>query len=492
MGSRDSYTLDSDIRDLLPRFAPSMEATARVASIRVRLERADMQTVVVGAGKSGLAAAALLRSKGARVVVAEDRVTPENAAHVAALGADLAAIEPATFETAELVVLSPGVPRNKPGLQPAIDRQIVVGEIELASWFIQVPMIGITGTNGKSTTTALVAHILKEAGRRVFAGGNLGEPLSRLAMRPDDFDIAVVELSSYQLESIVDARFEVACWLNLTPDHLERYRDIDQYAAAKERLLARRAANGVAVLNAKDPYCSDRGIRLGGPIRWFAGETKSKLAQTMGTLLSESGDALRASEDKDEIEHYTLSGAGLIGAHNKANACAAIECVRHFEIDPALVNRGLSTFRGLPHRIEAVGTIDGVRYYNDSKATNVDSAIIAILAVSGPKILIAGGKDKGAPWAPLVEAAVAQDVKAVLTVGEAAPIVEAAFSGRVPRVVHCGDIHRAFEEARRLAVAGDAVLLSPGCASFDQFKNFEHRGDVFRAIVQAAAGRGTA
>lgn len=466
-----------------------MEATARVASIRAQLEQAGLLAVVVGAGKSGLAAAELLRSKGARVVVAEECVTPEITARVADLGATVAVMEPETFDRAELVVLSPGVPRSKPGLKAAIERQIVVGEIELASWFIHIPMIGITGTNGKSTTTALVAHLLAEAGRRVFAGGNLGEPLSRLAMRPNDFDLAVVELSSYQLESLVDARFEVACWLNLTPDHLDRYRDIEEYAAAKERLLARRAANGVAVLNSKDPYCSDRGIRVGGPIRWFAGETKSKLAETMGTRVSESGDALRASEETDDVEHYVLSGAGLMGAHNKANACAAIECVRHFGIEPAAVNRGLSTFPGLPHRIEAVGTISGVRYYNDSKATNVDSAIIAVLAVPGPKILIAGGKDKGAPWAPLVDAAVANGVKAVLSIGAAAPIVEAAFQDRVPHVVHCGDIHRAFEEGRRLAVAGDAVLLSPGCASFDQFKNFEHRGDVFRAIVRAAEGR---
>jgi UDP-N-acetylmuramoylalanine--D-glutamate ligase len=471
-------------------FAPAMEARARLASVREDLKNARITALVVGAGKSGLAAARLLRKCGAHVRLADDR-DPKELARIPELSGPgapaLVKASPGAFDKADLVVLSPGFPRSRPELAPAIERGILVSEIELASWFVKAPIVGITGTNGKSTTTALVGHLFESGGRRTFAGGNLGVPLSELASDQIDgkppVDVAVVELSSYQLESIVDITFEVACWLNLTPDHADRYPDIETYGLAKQRIVERRSANGIAVLNAKDRFCADAGIRIGGPIRWFAADVSSDLAGPMGTLLTGADSAVRTIEGAEE--RYDLRNDALPGMHNRANMIAAIECARHLGVTPDAVQRGLRTFKGLPHRIELIRTIGDLRFYNDSKATNIDSAVIALRALREPKILIAGGKDKGAPWTPLREIAKETGVKAVLAIGAAAPIVLAAFSGVVSIVEDTKTLEGAILRARQIASPGDAVLLSPACASFDQFKNYEHRGDTFRSIVQA-------
>lgn len=458
------------MKDSSQPFSPALGAFTRVAALRAALPKGGVACAVVGAGKSGNAAAELLRSMNARVSILDDKVGD-------------AKITAEALEKAELVVLSPGVPRSLPVLAAAIERGVVVGEIELASWFVSAPLVGITGTNGKSTTTALTAHVFESAGLKTFAGGNLGRPLSELALSGEKVEVAVVELSSYQLESIVEASFRVACWLNLTPDHADRYVDLEAYAFAKRRLLERRAINGIAVLNAKDPVVSDAGIRLGGPARWFAADVSSELASTNGTLLSGADQAVRTVNGVEE--RYNLANDALPGLHNRANMIAAIECVRHFDLPVLEVERGLRSFRGLPHRIELVRTLDQVRWYNDSKATNVDSAVIALRAVAGPKILIAGGKDKGAPWAPLVEVAREHNVTAVLAIGAATPLVMEAFAGAVPVLEDRSTLEQAIARARELAKPGSAVILSPACASFDQFKNYEHRGDSFRELVGA-------
>lgn len=455
-------------------FLPAIGAAARVAELRARLPNGGVSAVVVGAGKSGTAAASLLRAFKANVRVLDDK---------AEAGAPITA---EALRDAELVVLSPGVPRARAELKEAIERGVVVGEIELASWFVKAPLVGITGTNGKSTTTALTAHVFAQAGLKTFAGGNLGRPLAELAVSGEAVDVAVVELSSYQLESIVDARFAVSCWLNLTPDHADRYPDLETYGLAKRRIIERRAVNGIAVLNAKDHAVAEHGIRLGGPIRWFAADVSSDLASTMGTMLASGDQAVRSASGVEE--RYDLRNEMLPGIHNRANMLAAIECVRHFDVSVADVERGLKSFRGLPHRIELVRTLNEVRWYNDSKATNVDSAVIALRAVSGAKVLIAGGKDKGAPWAPLVETAREHGVHAVLAIGAATPLVMAAFQGAVPVLEDSGTLDQAIRRARQLAKPGGAVLLSPACASFDQFKNYEHRGDVFRDLVNQLEG----
>ncbi len=460
-------------------FTPSVEARARVADLRTRLlARQPLRAAVIGLGKSGLAAARLLRTLGAEVAVFDDKPASWDGGSAQPLAAE-------PLESMDLVVLSPGVPRTRPELARAIARDVLVGETELASWVVEAPLVGITGTNGKSTTTALIAHLLASDGMRVFAGGNLGRPLSELALEKVEqgttVDVAVVELSSYQLESIVDASVVAAAWLNLTPDHTDRYPSVEVYGLAKRRLIERRSLNGTAVLNGLDPAVRAHGASLGGPIRWFAADAASPLATANGTQATAESIATRTTDAG--FERYTLTNPALVGEHNRANMAAAIECARLAGASQDGVQKGLLTFTGLPHRIELVGEVRGARWYNDSKATNVDSAMTAARAVAGPKILIAGGRDKGAPWEPLVDILRGQ-LRAVLAVGEATPIVLRAFAGQAPVVEEMGTVERAVARAAELAQPGDAVLLSPACASLDQFKNYEVRGDLFRRLVQ--------
>ena len=463
-------------------FEPTPAAKARVSALRRRLETdpASVKAAVVGGGRSGCAAIALLDGLGASVVVLDDNLD-------SVAGRAASPITAEALVSVDLVVLSPGVPRALPVLVQAVERGVVVGEIELASWFVHVPMAGITGTNGKSTTTALLAHIIETSGKKAFVGGNLGRPLSELVTSGEQVDVAVVELSSYQLESIVDATFDVACWLNVTPDHTDRYADIDSYADAKRRLLDRRSARGVGVLNAKDPFTSQAGIRLGGRLRWFSVEAESNLAGGAGTRVTGSYEAVRNVAGSTEL--YVFPNPAMPGLHNQANMAAAIECARHLEVPPEAVQEGLRTFGGLPHRIERVAQRFGAKWYNDSKATNIESVLTALTAISGPTILIAGGRDKGAPWTPLAEHAAGRPedggITAVLAIGEASDQVVRAFEGVVPVVERCGDLATAITRAASLCTPGASVLLSPACASFDQFPNYEARGDAFRASVLA-------
>ena len=487
-------------------FEPGAEAWPRVAALRRRLidPSADVQAAVVGGGTSGLAAVRLLRAMGAKVRVLDDRPAEALGDDPALSEIDIGPIEADALVDSDLVVLSPGVPRVRPALAAAAADGRLVGEVELASWFIRTPLIGITGTNGKSTTTALVAHMLRQADKRVFAGGNFGRPLAELALAEredaDAFDVAVVELSSYQLESVVQAQFLVGCWLNLTPDHLDRYSDVDAYAAAKRRLIERRSIHGVAVLNADDPVVYGVGRGLRGNVRWFSSRTLEPSAA--GTWMIDADRANRAPDPQSmsrpvinrqagATETYVIDGPALLGPHNRSNACAAIECARFLDAPPAAVQQGLSTFEGLPHRLEHVGRIGRVSFYNDSKATNVDAAVTAVRAVPKPIFLIAGGVDKGGSWAPLVEAA-QRRVEAVFAIGESAPLVASVFESASIPVQQAGTLERAVEAAATRAAQKDedaAVLLAPACASFDQFKSYGARGDAFRTAVQQRMGQ---
>lgn len=438
-------------------FRPSPEALTAVSTLRARRSLSGLEAVVVGAGRSGLSAARLLVGRGASVRLMDERAYE---ALDPALRKDFSPecvgpIDSALCGAADLVVLSPGVPRTRPELHGALRRGVLVGEVELAAWFIERPVVAITGTNGKSTTTALVGHLLETGGHRTFVGGNLGRPATEMA--EGSFDVGVLELSSYQLESMVSARFEVGVWLNLTPDHLDRYPDVAHYAAAKARLLELVPPDGSLVLNAEDELLADLG-RAYENVRWFSAEDVSA----------------------------EFSSPALPGRHNLSNTAAALRAVEPFALSPEVLRRGLRSFPGLPHRLERVRELDGVDYYNDSKATNVDSACTAVRAFSRPKILIAGGKDKGASWQPLVEAS-RPSVKAVMAIGQAEGIAAAAFDGAVPVLERVGDLASAVMRAQALSVPGDVVLLSPACASFDQFRSFEHRGDEFRRLVQSLA-----
>jgi UDP-N-acetylmuramoylalanine--D-glutamate ligase len=409
--------------------------------------------LVVGLGKSGDAAARLLRARGAKVSAADDKDVP--------FEGELRRVVPAALRGIDLVVVSPGVPLSLPLFTEARAKGLeVIGEVELASRFIEEPIVGITGTNGKSTTTALCGHLLLTAGLRVFAGGNLGTALSERVLRGERLDATVCELSSYQLESIVSLRCAAATVLNVTPDHLDRYPSLEAYAAAKERIFANQRAGDTAAINSADARV--RGMRTNDGVR---------------RVLFDSRDPLRI--DGVDLE---LRVATLRGVHNKENAFAACLLARHFGVPPGSLQKGLDSYPGLPHRLEPVRELFGVSWINDSKATNVDSVEKSLTAFPANVHIIMGGRGKGAPYAPLREL-IRGRVKTIFTIGEDAAAIAAALGG-VAEIEPCSDLATAVQRARKRARAGDVVLLSPACASYDQFRNFEDRGDQFKALVR--------
>ncbi|MDR0967177.1 MAG: UDP-N-acetylmuramoyl-L-alanine--D-glutamate ligase [Myxococcales bacterium] len=471
----------------------------------------DKRVLVVGLGKSGLGAARLALRHDAREVIAfDDRgIDALDAEAVRALveqGARLACgphgFDSATeiFRSVDLVVVSPGFPLARPEFTVA--RQAgakVVGEVEFASWFLNhdALVIGISGTNGKSTVTALTGALCAASGAATFTGGNLGAVLSDALVDGQRFDFAVLELSSFQLEGIDALHPQIACLTNLTPDHIDRYADHAAYGAAKKRLFRNQTEADFGVVNAGDAGV----LKLieGESCQRFTfgfGQSEEAAARfddgTIVVRIDRSVEATgRSSRRHDSLgaefeERYQLTNRNLRGPHNAENAMAAILCARLAGVDAASVQRGLDAYPGLHHRLESVGTIDGVEFINDSKATNVDSTAVALKSFERGVWLIAGGQGKGLPYRPLVEIALGR-VAGVLTIGEDAPLIEAAFRGVVP-VVSCGDLETATRMALNQAHAGDVVLLSPACASYDQFKNFEARGDTFRALVQRLSG----
>ncbi|MCA3016759.1 MAG: UDP-N-acetylmuramoyl-L-alanine--D-glutamate ligase, partial [Myxococcaceae bacterium] len=386
---------------------------------------------------------------------------------------------------AEAVVVSPGVPLSKPALVAArAAGATVYGEIELAYRFRPKgagPFFGVTGTNGKSTTTALLGELMRRHEPNTFVGGNLGTALTRAYEDPGQGGYArhVVELSSFQLEGIVDAAFTGAAILNLTPDHLDRYPSPEAYGLAKARVFGTQPAGGFAVVNADDPHVVRLSRAARVPLYGFTTDAMRTNAGFSGLVVGGGAKFIFTFGD-NAVFH--LRNRALRGKHNLENAMAAALLARLSGVDAATIQAGLDGFGGLPHRMEFVRALDGVEYLNDSKATNVDSALVALNALPGRVWLIAGGKGKGAPYAPLVQAARGK-VQGVLTIGADAPAIEAAFAG-FP--VHgCGTLEAAVAKARALATAGDVVLLSPACASYDQFNHFEHRGDTFKSLVRS-------
>ncbi len=444
---------------------------------------------VYGLGKSGVAAARLLLRAGARITGIDARAERELGEGVSALRVQgvklvLGKIPDDVLNSADLVVLSPGVPRGLPEIQRAMAAGIKVwAEVELASRFLGRGLIlGITGTNGKSTTTALTGELLAQSGRRVFVGGNLGRPLSEAPLQAEQFDAYCVELSSFQLEGTESMRLRGAALLNLTPDHLDRYASVADYAAAKARIFLNQRDGDFAVVNADDPAAMDLARSARVPLYGFSLNGAVTGMPLMGRASrSKAGFQLELAGGRLEI--YSVTTAALRGDHNLQNAMAATLLARLSGVSPEAAQRGLGAFPGLAHRMESVRTLNGVEWINDSKATNVDSALVALRALKGNIWLIAGGKGKGAPYAPLLEAARGK-VKGILTIGQDARAIEDAFRSSI--AVHaCETLDRAIQRAHALAGEGDVVLLSPACASFDQFKNFEDRGETFKRLVRA-------
>jgi UDP-N-acetylmuramoylalanine--D-glutamate ligase len=446
------------------------------------------KVLVFGLAKSGVAAIRLLLAQGAQVTALDARDEAslgDVARELKSQGVTLVtgATPPGLLEEQFLIVASPGVPLALPELQAARMAGVQLwGEIELA-WrsLSAVPLFGITGTNGKSTTTALTGELFKRAGGRTFVGGNLGLPLAEAALTPKDWDTLVVELSSFQLEGIQQMRAKGAVILNLTPDHLDRYANHEGYGEAKARIFLNQGLGDFAVVNAEDAHVMRLGNHANVPVYGFSltGKVEQGGPKLTGLAVARSGGFRLDFLGED----YTLTNRALRGAHNAQNAMAAALLARLGGVPREAVQAGLDSYPGLPHRLESVRVLDGVEWVNDSKATNVDSVLVALRAFPGNLLLIAGGKGKGAPYQPMVEESRGK-VKAVLTIGLDAEKLATAYQGQAP--VHpCGTLEAAVRRARELAKPGDTVLLSPACASYDQFKNFEDRGDTFKRFVQA-------
>jgi len=455
------------------------------------------RVTVVGLQKSGVAAARLCAREGASVTVTDRRTAAELAGPLAALDGvpvrrALGGHDRADFEDADLVVTSPGVPLSIPELRAARERGVPVwGEVELAARFLEgVPVVAITGTNGKSTTTAL-AGALFARDRRTFTGGNLGTPACELVLSGERVEAVVLELSSFQIEGLHRLRPRVAAILNVTPDHLDRYGDVAAYASAKARLFGLQEPGDAAIANARDPIATamaagSRGsvFTFGfGPAEPFAARDPGGEPGPVGAELTLRLGAAPATE------RYLLRNRALRGRHNRENAMAALLCARLLGVPGDAIQAGLDAFPGLPHRLELVAERGGVEWVNDSKATNVDSTWVGLSAFppATPRVvLIMGGKGKGAPYAPL-RPLFAGRVKALLTIGEDAPKVEAELGDLCP-TEGCRTLAEAVKRAAGLTSPGEVVLLSPACASYDQYRSYEERGEAFRRHVRELAG----
>lgn len=441
---------------------------------------ADQDILVMGTKRSGLAAIELLLKHGARVRAMDSLApAPEETARFENLRVPVVPQEAAQVGAANAIVLSPGVPYDLPMLVAARERGVpTIGEVELASFFLQGPVLGITGSNGKTTTTALAGHLLQQAGIPCQVGGNIGTAVTALIDSSDAKRWNVLELSSFQLESIDCFRAQIAACLNVTPDHLDRHHTFENYANAKARLFETQRNGDWAVLNYDDATC-----------RTFANRTKGKVAWFSATQPVPNGMCLHGDQiEWDAAAFMQRSQIKLRGLHNVENVMAAAALAHLAGAPLSAIGPAVSSFPGVEHRIEYVRTLDGVEYFNDSKATNVDASLKAIDAFAAGLWIILGGKDKGSDYTPLRDP-LHQRAKGALLIGAeppyayaAAPIIRKALDGAVP-LTDCGTMERAVAYARAHAIAGDTVLLAPACASFDQYGNYEERGKEFKHLV---------
>ena len=456
----------------------------------MELDLNGKRVLVVGLGRSGIAAAQLCAARGARVTVTDKRDAGALGPALGGLPADVArelgGHRRETFTAAELIVLSPGVPEI-PELAAARAAGVAItGEMELASRFVSSTLIAITGTNGKSTTTTLVGDMMRATGRPTFVGGNLGEPLAEAVGTPAAVagGVCVVETSSFQLETVDTFHPHVAVLLNITADHLDRYPDMDGYAAAKARVFAAQTGDDFAVVNLDD----DLSVRVSdGVAARRVGFSVMRDLSDGGWLGGDADDGLAIRLPGGATERYPAHPPGLVGRHNQANALAALLTARLAGATPEQARAALLAFRPLAHRMELVADAAGIRYYDDSKGTNVGAVVASRDGFPRPVVLIAGGRDKGGDYAPLA-AVLGRVGRAAVLIGEAADKMDAAFVGIVP-VERAATMEDAVEAARRLAQAGDAVVLSPACSSFDMFRDYAHRAEVFRAAVARVVAR---
>ncbi|HJQ27090.1 MAG TPA: UDP-N-acetylmuramoyl-L-alanine--D-glutamate ligase [Blastocatellia bacterium] len=465
---------------------------------------AGKKILVVGIARSGVAAARLLAARGANVTandVKDEAQLAREADELRATGVRLAlgGHPDELFANADLIVLSPGVPADLPSLEGARRNGVeVISEPELAGRFLRGQMIGITGSNGKTTTTALTGELMKAAGAQVIVGGNIGTPLTSLVEQSNEQTWAVAELSSFQLEMIDSLRVQVAVVTNITPDHLDRHGTFENYVRAKHRIFRNQSVEDFAVLNGQDRSLDDMVHTLGVNSRavYFSSHGPQTLAGAAADIYVRDGRLFTTlmADRQSEVEIMPLADIPLRGMHNVENvmtALAAVFCAMRTQVAdlPALV-AAVKQFPGVEHRIEYVAEIDGVKFYNDSKATNVDSTVKALEAFERNIIVILGGKDKGSDYTPLAPL-IRERVKQVVLLGAASDKIAAQLDGVRP-TRRTASMQDAVQQAMQAATAGDTVLLAPACASFDMFDNYEHRGRVFKQEVMNLASRSEA
>ncbi|HTX42689.1 MAG TPA: UDP-N-acetylmuramoyl-L-alanine--D-glutamate ligase [Acidobacteriaceae bacterium] len=441
--------------------------------------------LVVGLGKSGLAAALFLRRQGAQVTVSDVRSAEELAKEIPALIDEGIAVEAGghgllTFRRQDLIVVSPGVPLDTPELVQVQKFGLpIIGELELASHYLRGRVLAITGSNGKTTTTTLAGEVLAAGGLPVQVGGNIGVPVIALVEGAREDGWSVLEVSSFQLETTFIFRPQIAVILNITPDHLDRHGSMESYVAAKEKIFAQQTAEDALVLNADDDVAKGAAARAKSRVFWFS---RRKVVR-QGAFVLEGTILFRAREQDAAEPVMRVEEIPLKGLHNVENVLATVCAARLAGVEAAAIRQAVMAFKAVEHRLEFVATINGVDYYNDSKATNVDASMKAIAAFPGGIHLILGGKDKNSDYRQM-RAMLAERVKAVYTIGAAAEKIHTHIEGAVP-VVSAGTLEEAVKRAGSTARPGEIVLLAPACSSFDQFENYEHRGRVFREAVLA-------
>jgi UDP-N-acetylmuramoylalanine--D-glutamate ligase len=443
----------------------------------------NKRVLVVGLGKSGLSAAMFLREQGARVTVSDTRSAVALAKEIPALLEAGIMVESGghgllTFRRQDLIVVSPGVPMDTPEVKQVVAFGLpVIGELELASRYLQGRVVAITGSNGKTTTTTLVGKIFGDAGVPTLVGGNIGLPVIDLVAKSTPKTVSVLEVSSFQLETVEEFHPWIAVVLNITPDHLDRHGSFESYAAAKARITERQTAEDFLVLNAEDKAAQMVALKTKAQVFWFSGRRPIK----QGAFVHGESILFIPREGAKAEPVMPVNDIHLKGSHNVENVLAAVCAARLAKIPAESIRASVAGFAAVEHRLELVKVVNGVEFYNDSKATNVDAAMKAVASFGGGIHLILGGKDKDSDYG-LMSGILKERVKIVYTIGSAAEKIERQLHG-VVKMVAAGTLETAVAEAAKAAVVGDVVLLSPACSSFDQFDNYEHRGRMFRQFV---------
>ena len=446
------------------------------------MELNNKRVLVVGLGKSGVASALFLNARGAHVTVSDTKTEDQLREEIPVLLEHGIAVETGghgdrTFRGQNLIVVSPGVPVDAaPLVQARAQGETVIGEVELAAQFLSGPIVAVTGSNGKTTTTTLAGEIIVAGGFQTAVGGNIGTPAVSLIERVTSETVVVLEISSFQLETIQTFRPKVAVVLNVTPDHLDRHRTFETYANAKARIFENQTAADFSVLNADDPTCVKMIKKTQAQVFWFSRNREV----SRGAYVNDGRILFRDAKGQHQV--MLVSEIPLKGSHNLENVLAGVCIGMLMGCQAEQIRSAVRAFKAVEHRLEYVATVRGVQYFNDSKATNVDATIKALESFPANVHLILGGKDKGSDYSVLNEL-IRQRVKRVYTIGAAAAKIESQIAEA--DIVHADTLETAVKRAAASATNGDIVLLAPACASFDQFNNYEHRGRVFKEIVNA-------